>query len=169
MVIDYFSLLKTRTVLYLLSEYHVTRLRVLVVTLFFDLIVGICLFFVGFGLVAGGLLLWVSLPDVSAFSSLWYFMLAIFDNEFRTYHFSNLIDFPLGTLFWAGMMPSVWLWLYLGAALLTRLIARSAPLLRFLTYFLDIDGHPIRSIGVVAAVLVSGGYGVYLVVSGLVA
>jgi hypothetical protein len=46
-----------------------------------------------------------------------------------------------------------------------RLAIRSTPLLRFLTYLLDIDQHPIRSVGIVAATLVSGAYAILLAVS----
>jgi hypothetical protein len=52
-------------------------------------------------------------------------------------------DFPISNLFWAGMVPSIWLWLYIAGSLLVRLIASSEALLRFLTYFLDIREHPI--------------------------
>jgi hypothetical protein len=51
------------------------------------------------------------------------------------------------------MVPSIWLWLYVAATLIARLAIRSAPLLRFLMYLFDIDQHPIRSVGIVAAML----------------
>jgi hypothetical protein len=60
------------------------------------------------------------------------------------------------------MLPSVWLWLYVGATWLTRLIALSDPLLRFLVYFLDVRDHPLRSVGVVAAGVVGAAYSLYL-------
>jgi hypothetical protein len=48
------------------------------------------------------------------------------------------------------VLPSIWLWAYVAAALVTRLLLSSTPLFRFLANFLDVDGHPIRSLGVVA-------------------
>jgi hypothetical protein len=46
-----------------------------------------------------------------------------------------------------------------------RLALRSSSWLRFLLYLFDIDKHPIRSVGIVAAMLVSGAYAVVLAIS----
>jgi hypothetical protein len=49
-----------------------------------------------------------------------------------------------GALFYAGMLPSLWLWLYVISVMLTRGIRRAQP---------NIDDAPFRSIGVIAAAL----------------
>jgi hypothetical protein len=74
-------------------------------------------------------------------------------------------SYEFAMLFLPGMLPSVWLWLYAAATLIVRLAARSRPLLRFLIYMLDIDKHPIRSVGIVAAMLLSAGYAVVVAIS----
>jgi hypothetical protein len=51
------------------------------------------------------------------------------------------------------------------ATLTVRLAVRAAPLFRFSMYLFDIDQHPIRSVGIVAASLVSGVYVIFLVIS----
>jgi hypothetical protein len=45
-----------------------------------------------------------------------------------------------------------------------RLVGRSAPLLGFSNYFFDIDEHPIRSVGTVAAALIGFAYIVVLII-----
>ena len=71
---------------------------------------------------------------------------------------------PYEMFFWPGMVPSMWLWLYVAATLIVRLVVRTAPVFRFSVYFFDIDQHPIRSVGVVAAALVSCVYIVLLAI-----
>jgi hypothetical protein len=70
---------------------------------------------------------------------------------------------PFGILFLAGLLPSLWLWLYLASSLLTRFVARSERGIRFLLYFLDIDEHPFRSVGVVAGVVSASVYFAFIV------
>ena len=57
-------------------------------------------------------------------------------------------------LFYAGLMPSVWLWLYVLSLFLTRIILRSDRLFDWLRWFLAVDTKPFRSVGVVASGLV---------------
>jgi len=77
--------------------------------------------------------------------------------------FSGL-EWPFEMLFWPGMVPSIWLWFYVVATLVVRLAVRTAPVSRFSIYFFDIDQHPIRSVGIVAAALVSCVYIVLLAI-----
>jgi hypothetical protein len=72
---------------------------------------------------------------------------------------------PAGVAFWASMMPSVWLWLYLIAASCARAFGTFDPAIRFARRFLEVDKYPIRSVGFVAAVLVTGAYGVLALLS----
>jgi hypothetical protein len=57
-------------------------------------------------------------------------------------------------LFYTGMVPSIWVWLFLLAALLTGAMTRSSSLVNGLRWFLDIDKAPIKSIGLIAMVVV---------------
>jgi hypothetical protein len=171
LIADYFKLFKTRVILSALTGQRVGRLSLLFAILCADVAVGFLVFHFftyaiavivdsaldfGFGTTLNALLS-VSLPrwvlglPLTLRPVLWHF------------------DFPISNLFWAGMVPSIWLWLYIAGSLLVRLIASSEALLRFLTYFLDIREHPIRSAGVVAAVLVSGGYTAYVIGSNVIA
>lgn len=63
-------------------------------------------------------------------------------------------NIPLGNLFWSCMIPSIWLWLYILSSLLTRWLVTIYPMLARLSYVLDVDKHPLRSVGIVASFLV---------------
>jgi hypothetical protein len=64
---------------------------------------------------------------------------------------------PLGDIysifFWSGFVPSIWMWLYVIALFVTRLLLRSEKLVNWLRWALDIEKAPFRSIGAVAATL----------------
>jgi hypothetical protein len=60
---------------------------------------------------------------------------------------------PIGDLFWASMAPSLILWGYVLASLLSRFLVAASPLFGKLTYLLDVERHPVQSIGIVAAVM----------------
>ena len=77
-------------------------------------------------------------------------------------------NIPLGNLFWSSMGPSVWLWIYLFASLLTRFLLISAPRMRTLVYALDVEHHPVRSIGVVAGAAVTLVAGIVIALASLV-
>jgi hypothetical protein len=105
-VIDYFNLFKTRAVLSALIAYQITRPSLLVIGLVVDYCLGVLIFFVGLIL-----LWWILLPllvrgrlgiAVNDLSGLVSAVVSV-----QT-HFGIT-----GALFWAGMIPSVWLWLYL--------------------------------------------------------
>ena len=147
---DYLNLLKTRKVLGLITTRQIYRPSVLVLILFVDFFVGYAIFY--FSLVPMGFLL----------LHLWFYLLGeggvtwhhVVSNFVFTPHpiFSGL-QWPEEIFFWPGMVPSIWLWLYVAATLIVRLTARAAPVFRFSIYFLDIDQHPIRSVGIIAAAL----------------
>jgi hypothetical protein len=56
-------------------------------------------------------------------------------------------------LFWAGFAPSLWMWLYILALFVTRLLLRSEKLVNWLRWGFDVEKNPFRSIGAVAATL----------------
>src|SRR5262249_13608823 len=55
--------------------------------------------------------------------------------------------------FWAGLVPSIWMWLYVLALFVTRGLLRSERLLNWLRWALDVEKNPFQSIGAVAAAL----------------
>jgi len=63
---------------------------------------------------------------------------------------------PIGNLFWASYAPSIWLWLYVFAAIITRPLVHSMPVLRIAGYVLDVEAHPVRAMGLVAGIIVTG-------------
>jgi hypothetical protein len=156
---DYFNLLKTRKVLGLITARQINRPSVLVVILSADFLIGYAIFILSclpmglfslhFVLFLQGKIDWNHLVSNFGFSPL-----PIFSG----------LEWPFEMFFWPGMVPSIWLWFYMAAILVVRLAVRTAPVFRFSIYFLDIDQHPIRSVGIVAAALVSC---VYIVVLAL--
>jgi hypothetical protein len=146
---DYFNLLKTRKVLGLITARQISRPSVLVFILFADFLFGYAIFIL------------TCLP-MGLFS--WHFVLFLIGGVDWNHVVSNFTFTPLPIssglkppyemFFWPGMVPSIWLWLYVVATLVVRLAARTAPVVRFSNYFFDIDQHPIRSVGIVAATLV---------------
>ena len=63
--------------------------------------------------------------------------------------------FPLANFFWAAMIPSAWLWLYIVSSIISRLLLSINPLFDVLTRVLDIKNQPFRSIGIFASVFVA--------------
>ncbi len=63
-----------------------------------------------------------------------------------------------GTCLYSSFFTSLWLWLFVISRWLVRLITPLRAWLRLGKWFLDIDSHPLRSLGVVAGGLASLGY-----------
>jgi hypothetical protein len=75
--------------------------------------------------------------------------------------FQGLVyELPFANLFWAGMVPSLWLWLNLMAVTFTTLMNKSSRYFEFMFHRLDVEEHPIRSVGFVAATTVCALYGI---------
>ena len=62
---------------------------------------------------------------------------------------------PLANFFWASMVPSGWLWLFIGSSLVARFLVGLQPTLGLLTHALDVETHPVESIGIVATIVVA--------------
>lgn len=153
LVPDYFNLLKTRKVLAIIAARRIDRMSVLICILLADFIVGVAIFIITFPPVAifGG---WILRGTDTLGIALDHYLERLM-----------LFNVFLEPFFWASMVPSIWLWLYVAATLIVRLAVRAAPAFRFSMYLLDIDQHPIRSVGIVAAMLVSGAYAMLLAIS----
>ncbi len=162
--IDYFNLGKTRLLIKIIQH---TRLSLLV-----------CLLLIPIDLVLSFLVFHFSYEFLDALNmtyqmcegyhcSLWYFLstaysihqVVIWNVYLWARHFLMIswgpIDNEIAVFFWAGLLPTLWLLVYVLATALTRLIARFSNQIRFILVGLDIDRHPIRSIGLVAATLIS--------------
>jgi hypothetical protein len=81
----------------------------------------------------------------------WYFL------EILNYYMWKSVfeyEIQLFTIFfWAGLAPSIWMWLYVLALFVTRALLRSERIVNWLRWFLDVEKNPFRSIGAVAAAL----------------
>lgn len=156
---DYFNLFKTRKVLDLITAHRISRPSALVVILIADFLFGYAIFILTcfpMGLLSEHFVLFL-MGQVS-----WHHLVSNFG--FSPLPWSAGFKRPYAVFFWPGMVPSIWLWFYVGAILIVRVAARSAPLFRFSNYFFDIDQHPIRSVGSVAAALVGFAYIVLLLI-----
>jgi hypothetical protein len=148
---DYFNLLKTRKVLGIITTRQIRRPSVLALILFSDFLVGYAIFIVSFvpmGLFSLHFVLYL----LRAKGVDWHHVVSNF--SFAPVPILSAFQWPYEIFFWPGMVPSIWLWLFVAATLIVRLTARVAPVFRFSIYFLDIDQHPVRSVGVVASALV---------------
>ena len=65
---------------------------------------------------------------------------------------------PFGIFVYSAFLTSVWLWLYALSGFLVKAIARSRKGLHFLQRHLNIEEHPLRSMGFVLMLLVTVGY-----------
>jgi hypothetical protein len=60
--------------------------------------------------------------------------------------------FLISVFFYASVAPSIWLWLFVLAGMISRVIA---PIWPFTLYALNFEQAPLKMIGVVASVLVA--------------
>jgi hypothetical protein len=67
----------------------------------------------------------------------------------------NLLEFNglISVVFYAGMLPSIWVWVYVAALLATRALVRNKLIVDKVRWFLNFDDNPYRSLGAVAAVM----------------
>ncbi|MGC8524600.1 MAG: hypothetical protein ACP5M5_09980 [Acidibrevibacterium sp.] len=63
--------------------------------------------------------------------------------------------FPLANFFWAAMIPSVWLWLYVLFSIVSHFLLSLNPLFDVLNHILDIKNQPLRSIGAFVSIFVA--------------
>jgi hypothetical protein len=72
---------------------------------------------------------------------------------------------PIANLFWASMVPSIWLWAYIVSSLLARALLRSQPILHWAVRVLDVDNHPLRALGIFAGLAMAIGTGCIVAIS----
>ena len=70
--------------------------------------------------------------------------------QFEQRHAAFRLDIPLGVWFYAGFLPSFWIWLLILVLLLIRISTAADYLKSFLSRHLDTDSRPIVSVGWIA-------------------
>jgi hypothetical protein len=167
-VIDYISLFKTRLILVLLLRMHRGITIVAIAILAMDYIVYIFIFSVGIALALDLRVVVVSTNlSITGFFDLWFWYVIFYVkaviSDFPTF-LTSIVGLEF-VWFWSGFAPSIWMWLYVLALFVTRLLLRSEKLVNWLRWALDIEKNPFRSIGAVAATLAFLGSVVIILVS----
>jgi hypothetical protein len=144
-LIDYVSLFKTRFILRVITKLRRRHMMVAVAVVGIDYFVYRLLFSLGWAVM---LLLVPSANVYYPKPTAWQVIFAVWTAPFIPHE----IDL-LSILYWAGFVPSLWMWLYVVALFVTRALLRSERIVNWLRWFLDIEKTPFRSIGAVAAVL----------------
>ena len=151
---DYINLYKTRVVIRWLGLIRRSHFSYALVLLVLDFVLGLILFhvFSQFVLSVGA----IYSDDPINEGASWY---TAFVNLFSGIELEALWETATfahytSILFYAGMVPSMWLWVAVGAVILTRLIARSAPVAGFSIWFLNVKDTPYRSVGMIASICV---------------
>lgn len=147
---DYVNLYKTRVLLIfsVIERLGAVFLSVIVVL---DILVGFLVFYILYN-VSFSVAFSVAMQENMA-----HVLQSSLGNFYRTSqivsHYFGLRSFE-SILFYAGMLPSMWLWMYAVAVLVARTALSSEGMLKRILWFLDVEQHPIRSLGVISAVLV---------------
>jgi hypothetical protein len=157
-IIDYISLFKTRIILRTLTqlqrESKVLESAVLVMDYLFYLI----LFAIGeLATMMGGFYIVTTLQSESYWPMPPEMLAEVLEAWFKSYLTLfpiDLVEDPVSAIFfWAGLAPSLWMWLYVAALFVTRALLRSERIVNWLRWCLDVEKNPFRSIGAVAGAL----------------
>jgi len=143
----YFYLYKTRLILTALDGGWITRVVALPFVLMLDFVIGYILF-------RGSFLVmyWLLSPGgpISIFDAVSLRLAFEPRNIEHWLHFRTMDS----ALFYAAMIPSFWLWIYVAAVFATRLLLRGKSAIRILMFTLNVDEKPFRSVGILAAAFV---------------
>lgn len=174
LVPDYFNLYKTRLIIYWTTRHNlpiVVLIAILVLDVGVSYLVFASLYFffeclnMGYQLVTLGAINVWRLPS----TVFWIFKNNVLDELITKPSTLGMImrgpvANEVAVLFYAGLLPSIWLWLYTAATMVTRIVTRAKGLIKSVVYFLDVEEHPIRSVGLVAGVLASSIFALSLAV-----
>jgi hypothetical protein len=158
---DYLSLLKSRIIIVLFNNSS-PSLTGLLITLISDFFVSIVVFFVSAAAFQALIIVVFVSPDlkVSSFDAGFWLILGfapiIFTLEIAFFLVNGLVFFsvPFANLFWASMVPSIWLWAYIISALGANILVRNRTALRLISKFFDVQNSPFSFLG-----FLSGGIG----------
>jgi hypothetical protein len=151
-LLDYFSLFKTRLILRLLTRLKRTAIfHVVIVAV--DLCIYKVIWSMGIVIVFYVYYSYANVSFITIFDLVdvfidWLFHPSVFPSVLSGENANMFFVF-----FWAGFAPSIWIWLYVLALFVTRALLRSERIVNWLRSFLDVDKNPFRSIGAVAAAL----------------
>jgi hypothetical protein len=175
-LLNYFNLYKTRIVILLLARHEFRIVRGISVVLF-DAAFGLAVFVCGIWVFS-----LVILPLVFANSDV---MLIgdlgdrLISEPLREHRFADvpaaifknvLLPFSITSwFFYAGMLPSAWLWLYVLSAMVAKVSVKSAGVLKFIRYFADLEEKPFQVIGYFAGLLVLAAGVAYGTIRGIIA
>jgi hypothetical protein len=153
-LMDYISLFKTRVILSVLTRRRKQAMIMAVALTGIDFIIYRILFTAGILLCGWTLfaLLSVTFGRVPWVDS--YQMYITVENLIQTtITLPPVEDGWSFIVFWAGFVPSIWMWLYVLSLFVTRALLRSERIITWLRWGLDVEKTPFRSIGAVAATL----------------
>lgn len=160
---DYVALLKARIVLIVIKAIQ-PGFGSLLVTVMTDFFISTCAFLAFLVLpVASFAAVYISQSEAAQLQHLPAYMIAIvFGGELLSVFLAVMVPtgavyqhFPLANLFWASVCPSMWMYIYVLAAFATRALIETRPLFRWSFRILNIEEHPLRSTGLVAALMSS--------------
>jgi hypothetical protein len=171
LLIDFFSLLKTRLVLNVIQAKSPSFILYVIIALA-DLTIGFLLFGIGCLLV---ILIWYILSRIIPFpigsiEVITFFNVALIELHhgnlkqlyldpllFRLVILESVAPFRtvLSALLYASLMPSLWLWLYVVSTIIAKFMKSMRPVYAWMIYLMDVESKPIRSIGFVAAAIFS--------------
>ena len=158
-VSDYLNLGKTRIVIAILAKFDL-KLRQLALVATVDFLIGVGVFLLGSSfLITLASVVYLSdvgkmpsgangTPGVGLMMGALVFVLSTVSIGFTGALFYAI---PFANLFWSSMLPSLWLWAYVAAALGARLLLSLSYLLPGISRFVDADQNPFKVVGVVAA------------------
>jgi hypothetical protein len=168
---DYLNLAKTRSFLKIFNFARRWRVSVLIAVALGDFIIWIIIFwattllFFVLSLIAMG----ANLKDFNFSHMLsWNYLSSTIPHAIPNPFSSSYAPVETANYFWAGMVPSMWLWLNVVAISVTILMNKTSRVFEFLFYMLDVEEHPVRSVGFVAASIITGIYGVRIIIGLLV-
>jgi hypothetical protein len=157
-MVDYLSLFKTRKILQnfsILSRY----LRSPGVV-FLDAATTMLIFSVSF-IVAERIWLWLFHSDHSLSELFQAFAMITLTSAYQSLNAAPPeTPFPVILLLGCAMMTSAWVWLYILTAASVRILGLAPKLMTVLPKIIDIDRHPVRSLGFLIASTSAGAVGV---------
>ena len=172
--VDYINLYKTRLIIRLATRKKITFIILLLVLLgdvflSYILFSGSYFFFECINMAYQ--LLSLGAISISRFipTAIWIFKVNVIEQlieQPRTLVFLLRGPFSneIAVLFYAGLLPSIWLWLLTASLFVMSAVVKGKAIIQAAIYFLDIEEHPMRSLGIVAASLVSAVWGLILIV-----
>jgi hypothetical protein len=155
-ITDYFSLWKTRLLLKHFGT--VTRYVSAFGLILVDAVATAILCVAGFW-VAEAIWYWIFVSSNHSFGALWALLFSPHQLVFVYEAFTTLdpsSQFPVALMLLCAMATSAWIWLYILLAVITRLLRLMPAVMKVLPKIIDVDGHPVRSLGFIAAAVASG-------------